>query len=141
MRENRLCTGLNRADGSWLLLFFFLWSAVYPLCFAPIRSSCKSVTTEKRILGFSFLLLALTRMNDSTIFVGILYRIYGFLDKRRFSIWWTSFVNITYGLLRVSLSIKTYPSTRTISLLSCPRVVNHDTRGKSQKHNEGWLFI
>lgn len=48
-------------------------------------------------------------------------------------------VDITYGLLGVSLSIKTYPSpsTRTISLLSCPRVVNHDTRGKSQKHNEG----
>lgn len=75
-------------------------------------------------------------MNDSTISVGILYR---FLDER----WTRFFADIAYLLegfaicQNVPLSIHKDDQPQ----LSRPRVVNHDTRGKSRKRDEGWLFI
>lgn len=86
--------------------FFFFSFCEVQLCFAPIQFHCWKVS-----LGFWLLLSSFfTRMNDSTISVGILYR---FLDER-----WTRFfadIGLSWG---VSLSVKTCPSpsTRTISL-------------------------
>lgn len=98
---------LNR-DGRFVIpsLFFFFLSVKCSCVSRQSNSNCWKVS-----LGFWLLLSSFfTRMNDSTISVGILYR---FLDER-----WTRFfadIGLSWG---VSLSVKTCPSpsTRTISL-------------------------
>lgn len=98
---------LNR-DGRFVIpsLFFFFLSVK---CSCVSRQSNSIVEKCHSDSGF-WLLPFFTRMNDSTISVGILYR---FLDER-----WTRFfadIGLSWG---VSLSVKTCPSpsTRTISL-------------------------
>lgn len=148
VRENRLSlTGLNRA---WLLLFFFYfwWSAVYPLCFAPIQSSWKGrrkCRYEKiRILAFSFLSFGFDeddeRFNDPRWnFTRLLGQTTFFYLNLVEQLWWKSRLRSLGGFRYLSKRAPLHP-TRTISL--CPRVVSHDTRGKShKKRNQRWLLL
>lgn len=146
VRENRTSLrGLNRGGGSWLLLFFFIFGEVqFIRCVSRQSNQVEKGTRRKChywiLLPFSSLsfLVSTRMMNDSTIPVGVLH---GFLDKRwRFSIWiwWKQLCgHHAYGPLggfRYLSKLLPLSIPQGRSACEWPRVVNHDTRGKSHKN-------
>lgn len=133
-RENhRLCAVVKqrRTVRDSFSFFFFSFCEVQ-LCFAPIQFQLlKSVT---RILASSFFFFHEDeRFNDLRWnFISLLRRTVNQILRGHRSL---------LGGFAICQNVPLSIHKDDQPQLSRPRVVNHDTRGKSRKRDEGWLFI